>query len=155
MYLVHLEGEISDFSQKLFPRLASREPPYKDALDWIYFFYMGDTKGVYMVPENMAFYFDTPVEGEALFLTILKHLWTIYLGAYTQCAMFKIPMGPEGGDLELGKSTHKKAYGFELFLGGSNPSPTRFIGQLSLVGAYYDLLPITVGCWTAAGVWYM
>ena len=49
--LIHLERNIAELSHKLFPRLTSRELPYKDVLDCIQFAYMRDTKGVYMAQE--------------------------------------------------------------------------------------------------------
>ena len=71
-----------EFSRQLLYRLVIQEPPYEDALKFLQFAYMGDSKGTCMAPSNTAFSLISLVEGEALFLPALERLWTLYTGAY-------------------------------------------------------------------------
>ena len=114
---------MAEFLRELFLNMASREPPYKDALNWLQFAYNGDTQGGYRAPAKTAFLFVSPVEGGALFLPDLERLWILYLGAYAHGATSTTPLGPEGGGLELGESTHTGSAGVELFRGEVTSPP--------------------------------
>ena len=70
-----------------------------------------------MAPENTAFSFKTPVEGETLFLPALNHLLILYPGSYAQGSTSTTPPVQEGGELQLRKCTHTGAARFELFPG--------------------------------------
>ena len=121
--LFHIEGNVAEFSRQLFPRLASREPPYENALSWLQFAYTRDSKGAYMATAKTDFSFTLSMEVGALLLPALECLWTLYPRAYTQGATAPTPPGPEGGEMVIGKRTHTGAAGVELFLGGGYPSP--------------------------------
>ena len=83
-HLFHLGGSVGEFSKLLFFLLANREPPYKEALDWLHFAFTGNPKGQYVAPANNAFAFASPVEGGPLFLPALERLQTLYPGAYAR-----------------------------------------------------------------------
>ena len=62
--------------------MTSREPPCKDALDWIQFAYMEDNEGGYAAPANITLPFSSPVERESTLLPALECLRTLYPEAY-------------------------------------------------------------------------
>ena len=62
--LFHLKGSVGEISKLLFPFLADRETPYKEALNWLQFSFTGYPKGQYVAPPNTAFAFASTVEGE-------------------------------------------------------------------------------------------
>ena len=64
--LFHLEGSVGEISKLLFPFLADRETPYKEALNWLQFSFTGYPKGQYVAPPNTAFAFASTVEGGGL-----------------------------------------------------------------------------------------
>ena len=111
-------------------------------------------KGQFAATVHTNFSSSSPVEGEALFLPALERLQTHYPGAY---AWGSTSMH-EGAELQmetlnakLSARTHPGAAGFNSFLGGGDPSPTR---PSSLVGVTIDESPITRKSWLDRGSAY-
>ena len=105
--------------------LASQEPPYEEALDWLQFAFTGDTKGQYVAPSHTTFAFASPLEGGALFLLALERLQTLYPWAYARGAI-SMSEGAEFGDLNVKLSVrdHLEAAVLDSSPGGGDPSPT-------------------------------
>ena len=94
------------------------------------------------------------MEGEALFLPSLERLQTLYPGAYARgSTSTNEGADPEMEtlDVEVSVRTHPGAAGFNSFLRGGDPSPTR---PSSLVGATSDTLPVTRKSWPDGGSAY-
>ena len=144
--LVNVEGNIAEVSRLLSPLLSGREPPYKEALDWLQFSYSGDKKGDYVTPVNTSLSFLSPAEGGSLFSPALECLRALYPGAYSQGATSTANLhSPEAmkrphEGRESGARTHPGAAGLDLFLGVGDPSPIR---ATNTRGAHLYLFPIT------------
>ena len=91
------------------------------------------------------------MEREALFLSALERLQTLYPGDYAWGAT-STHEGAEQQqnlDVKLRACTHPGAAGINSFLGGGDPPPPT--QPSSLVGAATDSLPVTQKLWLGGG----
>ena len=70
-------------SQALLNLLASQEPAYKEAINWIQFASTGDWIWDYMAAASTVFFQSLLAERDPLFAPILEYLYQRFLGAYT------------------------------------------------------------------------
>ena len=66
----------------MFPMITDREPPFKEALDWLQFAYTADQAGAYVVPESTFLVQSAVAERGKLFPEFLSHLRRLYTEVY-------------------------------------------------------------------------
>ena len=73
---------IFDASRGVFPMITDREPPFKEALDWLQFAFTAERAGAYAVPESTFLIQSAVAERGKLFPEFLVHLRRLYTEVY-------------------------------------------------------------------------
>ena len=85
----------------MLPLLTDREPPFKEALDWLKFAYTVDRADVYVAPASTVPAQSAVAEGYELFPVLLAHLRRrfpeVYVSAMAPC------QAPERREIQIGE----------------------------------------------------